>query len=408
MVNEVLTATDATGKSTFTITGPTDTAGTDVMDDTIVITSITIQDIINGGTIYPLADTSGIMTESGLTLTFGLKYQDVAAAATNSTLTSTATSGTAATTGVTRTYTATQYDQYGGTVASSAGTFSSASALPSGAACTAATPVVCTTLAAHGLAVDDDLIITDLATLTCSTGNGGTALIVNSAGAGATPTTGSTVTVETVPSTTTFTMDIGGSTINGQLATTGATCAAATDADPVVFVATSVASASRTTTTDGTASFSWTDTEGTSGLDTITWNPTTGASKTKAFYRLASSTSSATAGDFTSTNSDATLEQGEVGARLLEWDGTNNDFILEISDGTDVSNTIISYKQYTFDSNDHFATAGSSSSLNGTPATQAAFELKMAASSLAPAQNDIVYVDYGTGVSTNINRFTTD
>ena len=93
---------------------------------------------------------------------------------------------------------------------------------------------------------------------------------------------------------------------------------------------------------------------------------------------------------------------------MIEWDGTNNDFILEISDGTDVSNTIISYKQYTFDANDHFASSGTSAALNGTPATMAAFELKMAASSLAPAQNDIVYVDYGTGVSTNINRFTTD
>ena len=86
------------------------------MTDNLLITSITQTDIINGGTIYPLAGTSGIMTESGVTLTFDLLYKDTTAAATTSTLTSTATSGLAATTGVTRTYTATQFDQYGDTV----------------------------------------------------------------------------------------------------------------------------------------------------------------------------------------------------------------------------------------------------------------------------------------------------
>jgi hypothetical protein len=408
LTNEVLTATDASGTSTFTITGPTDTTGTDVVTDTVVVTTITITDIINGGTIYPLAGTSGIMTESGTTLTFGLKYLDTAAAATSSTLTSTATSGVAATTGVTRTYTATQFDQYGDTVASSAGTFSSSSTLPGGLACTVATPSVCTTLAAHGLAVGDDIIFTGMGAAVLSDGT--TNALVNAADPGATPTTGSGYTVATVPSTTTFTLNgASGNSLRGILVNLVTEGTASTDASPIVAVATSVASASRTTTTDGTASFSWTDTEGTSGLDTVTWNPTTGADSTKKFYRLASSTSSASAGDFTSTDADGDdSTDSETYAKLVEWDGTNDDFIIEITDDTDASNSVLSYKQYTFDANDHFATGGTSSSLNGTPATMAAWETAMGTASLTSGgtANDIVYIDYGTGVSTDINRFT--
>ena len=177
------------------------------------------------------------------------------------------------------------------------------------------------------------------------------------------------------------------------------------------MLATSVASASRTTTTDGTASFSWTDTEGTSGKDTVTFNPATAsvANATKAYYRLASSTSSATAGDFTSTDADGDdATDSETYAKLVEWDGTNNDFIIEITDDTDASNSVLSYKQYTFDANDHFATVGSSTALNGTSATMAAWETAMGTASLTTGgtANDIVFIDYGTGLSTDINRFT--
>jgi len=373
-----------------------------VVTDNLLITSITQTDIINGGTIYPLAGTSGIMTESGVTLTFDLLYKDTTAAATTSTLTSTATSGLAATTGVTRTYTATQFDQYGDTVASSPGTFSSTSTLPGGASCTVATPSICTTEAAHGLAVDDDLVITGLGAFTCSTGHGGTALVVNTADPGVTPTTGSGVTVETVPSTTTFTMDIGGVSVGGMLATTGGACVESTVASPLALTATSVASASRTTTTDGTASFSWTDTEGTSGLDTITWNPTTGADSTKKYYRLAA------AADFDSTDANGTIAATEVHGLLVEWDGTNDDFILQINDAvSNLNNVVTSYQQYTFDSNDQFRTGGTSTDNEGTTSTMAAWETAMAAASLVSGgtANDITYINYGTGITTDINVF---
>jgi hypothetical protein len=224
--------------------------------------------------------------------------------------------------------------------------------------------------------------------------------------------------VGTVPSTTTFTLlGASGNALKGQMnGVQGIAGTASTDADPLLAVATSVASASRTTTTDGTASFSWTDTEGTSGKDTVTFNPATAsvANATKAYYRLASSTSSATAGDFTSTDAsgdDAT--DSETYAKLVEWDGTNNDFIIEITDDTDASNSVLSYKQYTFDANDHFAKEGVVSAAlvkYGTASTMAAWETAMGTASLTTggSANDIVHIDYGTGLSTDINRFTMD
>jgi len=256
--------------------------------------------------------------------------------------------------------------------------------------------------------VGDDIIFTGMGAAVLSDGT--TNALVNAAGAGATPTTGSGYTVATVPSTTSMTLNgASGNSLRGLLINLVTEGTASTDASPIVAVATSVASASRTTTTDGTASFSWTDTEGTSGLDTVSWNPTTGATSTKKYYRLASSTSSATAGDFTSTDADGDdSTDSETYAKLVEWDGTNNDFIIEITDDTDASNSVLSYKQYTFDANDHFATTGSSTDLNGTPVTMAAWETAMGTASLASGgtANDIVYINYGTGLSTDINRFT--
>jgi hypothetical protein len=385
----------------FTITGPANpnTAVGDVYNDVVVLSDLTGGAINDGGV---LPSYSGNMDDNGSNMTFTLNYLDTAAVATTSGLTSTATSGLAnAVTGITRTYTGTVYDQYGDTVASNAGTFASSSTLPGGLACTAVTPAVCTTLAVHGLAVGDDVIFTGMGAGVLSTGDGGTAAVVNSAAQGTTPTTGSSWIVQTVPSTTTFTLWDGTTSLQGQTIA-GAAGTASTDASPITAVATSTATAARTTSTDGTASYSWTDTEGTSGLDTITWTPTTATASTKKFYRLAA------ASDFTSTDANGTLINGETNARLVEWDGTNDDFILEILDGTDLSNTVTSYRQYTFDDNDHFATAGTSSALNGTPATKAAWETAMATAALVTGgtANDVVYVDYGTGLATDINRFT--
>ena len=391
--------TDATGAVSFTITGPTDTTGTDNVTDVVVLTDLTGGAINDGGV---LPSVSGNMVDSGSNMTFTLEYLDLAAAAATSSLTSTATSGLASAS-ITRTYTGTVYDQYGDVVSGNAGTFASSSTLPGGFACTAVTPAVCTTLAVHGLAVGDDVIFTGMGAGVLSTGFGGTNAVLNSAAQGTTPTTGSSWLVQTVPSTTTFTLWDGTTSLQGQTIA-GAAGTESTDASPITAVATSTAIASRTTSTDGTASYSWTDTESTSGLDTVTWTPTTATATTKKFYRLAA------AADFTSTDADGDdATNGETYAKLVEWDGTNDDFILEITDDTDFSNSVLSYRQYTFDDNDHFATAGAVGTLNGTPATKAAWETAMAAAALTTGgtANDVVYVDYNVdGLATNINRFT--
>ena len=286
-------------------------------------------------------------------------------------------------------------------MASNATSFSSSSTLPGGAACTAATPTVCTTLAVHGLAVGDDVIVTGLGA--AQLGIGDQPLTANVAAAGATPTTGSSFVVATVPSTTTFTLDnAAGTDLGGS--TTHATPAASTDASPIVAVTSSTANSARTTSSDGTIAYSWTDTEGTSGKDTVTFTPTTATVSTKSFYRLAAASS------FTSTDADGDdATDSETYAKLVEWDGTNNDFILEITDDTDFSNGVLSYMQYTFDANDQFSTAGSSSALSGTAATMAAWETAMGAASLVSGgtANDVVSVTWAAaGISTNINRFT--
>tara|TARA_Y100000294_G_scaffold177016_1_gene201068 strand:- start:63 stop:2759 length:2697 start_codon:yes stop_codon:yes gene_type:complete len=400
--------TDATGAVSFTITGPANpnTAVGDIVTDVVVLSDITGGAINDGGV---LDSYSGNMVDSGSNMTFTLNYLDTAAVATTSGLTSTATSGLAnATTGITRTYTGTVYDQYGDTVAAETGTFSSSSTLPGGLACTAVTPSVCTTLAAHGLDVGDDVIFTGMGAGVLSTGFGGTNAILNAAAAGLTPSTGSSWLVKTVPSTTTFTL-WDGATVLGGMTIAGGAGTASTDASPITAVTTSTAIAARTTSTDGTASLSWTDLEATSGLDTITFTPATAAVSTKKFFRLAA------ASDFTSTDANGTLIDGETNARLVEWDGTNDDFILEIRDAADESNTVTSYRQYTFDDNDHFAVEGVVAGalvLNGTAATQAVWEALMATSLTAAlptgSANDVVFVDYGSGLATDINRFTAD
>ncbi|SVA90627.1 uncharacterized protein METZ01_LOCUS143481, partial [marine metagenome] len=113
MTEEIIGSSDANGQIQFTITGPTDTAGTDVVTDVVTLTDLTVADINNAGV---LTSVSGFMTtDDAAELTFSLAYTDTTAAAATSSLTANSTSGLAnAVTGITRTYTGTVYDQYGG------------------------------------------------------------------------------------------------------------------------------------------------------------------------------------------------------------------------------------------------------------------------------------------------------
>ena len=95
---------------------------------------------------------------------------------------------------------------------------------------------------------------------------------------------------------------------------------------------------------------------------------------------------------------------------MVENDAVGNDFIIKHQDCTVVGTETIKYMQFTYDSNDHFGTAGTSATLNGTAATEAAFETRMAtiASVAGGAANDLVYINGYTGLSTAIVRYTTD
>ena len=348
------------------------------------------------------------MLDGGATLTFILTYDDDAAAAATSGLTSTATSGLAATTGVTRTYTATVYDQYGGVVSGNAGTFSSASDLPKGALCTVATPSVCT-IANHGLSVGDDLTIAASGLGSFTGSDGVTNALVNAAAAGSTATTGSAYLVGTVPSVNTFTLNsvladgTEGTALKGTLVDNVTAGTASVAATPLVLVATSTANAARTTTTDGTASFSWTDTEGTSGRDLITWTPTTASVKTKTYFRLA------TAADFLETgDNDAVVEDTETIGKLVEWDPTNNDYIVQVATNTVKEDITLTYYQYSYDSNDQFGHTGTVAAPSGTATTEAYFEyyvgLANTASSTLGAYGDIQGVQSYAALSTGTSQ----
>jgi hypothetical protein len=175
-------------------------------------------------------------------------------------MTQSTSSAAAATTGVSRSNTATVYDQYGDTMAGIVVTFTSASELPGGLHCTAIAVSVCTTILAHGLTAGDLLDYADDGSFTCAVSCG-------AAGVQA-PVAGVVFCVGTVLTTTTFNLqdDDCSTAVN---ASAGAASVAAT---PLQLTRRSFAHSSNTRTTGsaGTATFSWVDTEGTSGEDTVT------------------------------------------------------------------------------------------------------------------------------------------
>ncbi|SVE50386.1 uncharacterized protein METZ01_LOCUS503240, partial [marine metagenome] len=137
--------TGADGSVSWTITGPTDTGGTDLVTDALTITAVsplTVEYAANTSANY-----SGHMADDATDLQFSLVYTDAAAAMTNGTVTVTQTdnAGTPSSLGVARSVTATTRDQYGTAMPAQSVAFTDArTQVFSGAACTAATPTVCT------------------------------------------------------------------------------------------------------------------------------------------------------------------------------------------------------------------------------------------------------------------------
>ena len=384
--------TDATGLLTFTITGPANplNAGADKHVDTVTLTGT---DVSQGA--LPAAGYAGRISETSATvLTFGLEYLDTTAASDVASSTQTASSSLAATASVTRSVSHTSHDQFGATVAGEVITFTSVSTLPKAATVANGTPGVFT-LVGHGLAVGDDVTITTIGGTggTPTAGTDGTTAIAN----------GQSFFVGAVTSADVFTLEKTLGTASTELDITAPSVAAT----PTILNATSFSSATRTTNASGVATFSWADTEGTSGMDTVTSDGATGGSTTAVHYRLT------TAADTSSTDADGTIANGDVAMSLVEFDAVGKDFIVEVETNTAATDPTKVYMQFTYDSNDQFATGGASGTLNGTAATEAAWVTRMAtmcatACLTGGVRNDLVYINGWTGLTTAIVRYTTD
>ena len=379
--------TDATGAVTFTITGPADpTTGTDSHIDTVTLT--TTGDQIFSQVGAAASTTSGHMVESGanLILTLALQYLDTTAAAKKTVVTQTATSAAiSAVAGITRSATGTVYDQYGDTVAGATVAFESRNNTPSGFACDEHATVTCTSIVAHGLADGDLLTVAD---------SGAMRLL----GAGELATTRGAYCVGTV-TTLTFKLE---AACGVAVATAGDDGEPSTVADPTVFTAESFADVNRTSNSSGVASISWSDKTSTSGKDTIAGQVAATTEGTSAFYRLGTAANFVEAGDDNATAAHAT----DVIAKLVEWDSTNDDFIIEVTDavtGTSAGAPVMTYFQYSYDSNDQYYLNGAVAGV-GTPTTLALWEAAMTVKAATAGGtygdvSDITYQALSTGVA---------
>ena len=396
----VIGYTDATGAVSFTITGPADPgAGLVVANhvtDTITLTPGVVTTITQGS--LPAVNTGGHMSRAGEVLTLKISYKATADVGGRVALTQTASSGLAATASITRSVTATHYDQYGDVFPASTVTFTSVNRLHEGATCTAADPSVCT-LTAHGLSVADDIQIVTKGNFV---GSCGVAVDAVTADAGALGAGAFTVTTATDANTFTASCSDDAWHADGETESDAA--------GPTVFSTTSFASAARTTNAAGVATYSWADTESTSGVDEITATPGAGTPATVDYFRLAAATDVAEVGDGNVARVD-----NEVNYGCVEFDSVGKDYILVKMDDLDTSDPIYSYMQFTYDDNDHFGTGGAAAALlDGVPATQAAWVTAMTATCAAGnvvafpggVVSSIANVEYGTGLSTDIVRHT--
>jgi hypothetical protein len=403
LATSTVALTDATGAASFTVAGPADpSTGTDSHTDTIVITCGVA---CNSGSAASLASTPGFMTDGGTTLTHTQVYVDTTADASKTVLTSSASTGViSAVAGITRLVTATVYDQYGDTVAGETVTFTAAQNLPSGLACAVHATTSCISLAAHGLADGDTLRVVEdtnyhaiASTAVMATDGGGGALAVLDLLCVGTVTTATAFNLEGV--------DLNSTTDYGcasTLATDGDT--PSTTAAPLFVVQTNpdgfTAAVTRVTSSAGSASYSWSDKHAVGGQFVTSAVGASGAPGTHTFYRLdAHATFTAVQGN------DGTLSAGDTMAKLVEWDGTNNDFTILKAVAAAATDPIITYQQYSFDANDQFAINATVTAGSGTASTMAAFETAMTADSLTPGVYGTVDLAQYVALSTGIAKF---
>ncbi len=394
--------TDATGAVSFSVAGPADpSTGTDDHIDTIVLTSV---NAMNCG--LAASGKPGFMTEGGgdTTCTHTQTYKDLTAAASKTVLTSSASTGLiAATAGIARTVTATVYDQYGDTVAGNVVTFTAEQDLPSGLVCTAAAASSCTALAAHGLTDGDLLKVVEdtryraIASVAALTKNDDTAFAV-----------GEVNCVGTVSSTTVFLLEqtACGTTVNNDSDTPSAA------ATPHFVVQTNpdgfTSAVTRTTSSAGSASYSWSDKHGVSGAFVTTATGAGSTAGTHTFYRLDAGATFTGAGGV-----DSTLADGDTTCAVVEFDAVGADFTCMKQVATAATHPLITYQQYSYDANDQFSTGATVTAGSGTNSTMADWVTDMGANALAAATagtagviGDIALAEY-QALSTGVASFKT-
>jgi len=92
-------------------------------------------------------------------------------------------------------------------------------------------------------------------------------------------------------------------------------------------------------------------------------------------------------------------------AKIIEWDGTNDDFTILKGVAAAATDPIITYQQYSFDANDQFAINATVTAGSGTPSTMAAFETAMAGGAATPTVYGTVALAQYVALSTGIAKF---
>ena len=417
--------TDATGLATYTITAPTELAAstgtaatTDQVTDAI---TVTCADGINDGSVST-AGTSvadwGTAPASGssgtTTATKSFVYKDTVDAMASASLAQTSYYGTASTSGVTRTATYTAYDQYGDPWAGEVVTLSSSSSLIMNPY--VASGSTFTTDVAHGLAVGDDVTILDLQGCTLSTNADGVYTALGN---------GSGLTVQLATTSTTFSLWDGTDVVE-------VISGCADGSDGVSLATSSFAAVSRTTGSAGTATVTWSDTEGTSGVDTIWGDGASIARLSSEYYRTINSTTVANATALTTSVTDTiddwTVEDStdaavsdmltnELGAWIEYWDDTNDVLVVGLAHAeANTAQRQVHYAEYAYDSNDQFTysgvvTTGTDGVTGGTANTMVYWEYYLRLNHLNSVDNwagtgsgvlnpgGPVHVDYATTVA---------
>jgi len=355
--------TDTSGAASFTITSPTELAASTNADDTVTDSvTLTCADGVNDGAAtqtgvdaadWAVATQTGDSAIAPVAATKDFVFKDTVDVVASGALAQTLYYGTASTSGVTRTATFTAYDQYGDPWAGEVVAFSSASTLIDNPVSANGTELW-TTIAAHGLAVGDDLTVSSLNACALDPADGGTTVAADDV-----------LTVQFATTSTTFSLtDAGGSTI---VATSGA-CDNTTDG--LGLTGTSFATVSRTTGSAGTAAVTWSDSEGTSGVDTITGDGANLTAVTSEYYRTLNSTSTANTSAFTTTLTNtvadwtahtvadaalADVDASALGAWIEYWDNANNVLVVGLAHGeASTGSQQTHYVEYAYDDNDQF------------------------------------------------------